>query len=151
MVSPGRLSLPSNNTLIVSLGIATSGAGGGTGVLLITKPGVITTETPNSFLPCGGATVTAKVGVGGTAVGAGVRVSAGVGVSAGVEVGALVGISSGVTVGRTGVTVTMGWLEEAARFAQPDRLLNNTLATRTTMNGRMSAIKEWRDKIDLSG
>ena len=99
-LSPGRLSLPSSKTLIVSRGRSSGMTGVGTGVPLMTRPAVIVTSTPISFLPRGGITI--RVGVG---VGVSVEVGAGVGVSIGVEVAARVGSSSGVTVGRTAVGV----------------------------------------------
>ena len=81
--SPGRLSLPSSSTLIVSRGSSSGKTGVGTGVSLMTRLAEIATLTPISFLPRGGTTM--SVGVGG---GVSVAVGARVGVSIGVEVGA---------------------------------------------------------------
>src|SRR5512139_233871 len=119
--SPGRLSLPSSKTLIVSRGNSSGKTGVGTGVWLMTRPAVIVTLTPISFLPRGG--ITTRVGVGD---GVRVTVGAGVGVSIGVEVGARVGASSGVTVGRTAVGDAADGASDSAGFtaklSQPEAL-----------------------------
>jgi len=73
----------------------------GTGVLLITRPAVITTSTPNSLPALG------RAGQVGVKVGSRVGVAVGIDVGSAVNVGAGVSGNSGVTVGRrVGVIVT---------------------------------------------